>query len=96
MKFVITEEEKKSILKLYEQSTGSTQTPNIYLDCFISQGLPKDKIPQSCSNPNLQQPGLCASEMLKSELYKNPQLQDKIDAALDCFMDKIRKEPKTF
>jgi hypothetical protein len=66
------------------QSTGP------YDECFISQGIPKEKIPQFCKSWETM--GKCASEMMKGEFYKTTEFMDKVDAALDCMFKKIREE----
>jgi len=59
---------------------------NPFLKCFTDQGIPENMVPASCKTPDFSvieniRPGLCSSEMLKSELFKKPEWQDKIDLA---------------
>jgi hypothetical protein len=106
-KFIITEEERKHIRGLYEQSqttsnTSNTQNANTtqsseltnntvetFDECFTSEGIPKEKIPQSCKSRETY--GTCVSEMLRSELYKKEEWIIKVDAALDCMYEKLIK-----
>jgi hypothetical protein len=98
-KFIITEEEKNRIIGMHktatskhylmEQVTGDTQT-NVgpYDECFTSQGIPQEKIPQSCKSKETYGP--CASEMMKGEFYKTTDMMDKVDLALNCMSEKLR------
>ena len=63
-----------------------TSQNNPFLKCFTDQGIPENMVPESCKNPDFSayenvRPGLCSSEMIMSELFKNPEYQDKIDIA---------------
>jgi hypothetical protein len=66
------------------QATPSQNNP--FLKCFTDQGIPENMVPESCKTPDFSvieniRPGLCSSEMMKSELFKKPEWQDKIDLA---------------
>ena len=88
MKKVIrmTEADLTKLVKSVIQEQATNQN-NPFLKFFTDQGIPEDMVPESCKNPNVSnienlRPGLCASEMLKSEFYKKPEWQNKINLAI--------------
>jgi hypothetical protein len=88
MKKVIrmTESDLTRLVKRVIQEQATNQN-NQFLKFFTDQGIPEDMVPESCKNPNVSnveniRPGLCASEMMKSELYKKPEWQNKIKLAI--------------
>lgn len=77
-----------------------TSQNNPFLKCFTDQGIPENMVPESCKTPDFSvyenvRPGLCSSEMIKSELYKKPEYQDKIDIAtanhLNLMINKMKQ-----
>lgn len=57
--------------------------------CFETEGFDLEMIPESCKNVDVKNPGMCSSEMMKGEFYQTEEMMDKVDAALDCMMNKI-------
>ena len=80
---------------LNEQSTTGA-TPSIFDECFTTQGIPLDKLPQSCKDMINNKDevnsfyGRCSSELMKGEFYKTTDMMDKVDAALNCVSKKLR------
>ena len=80
---------------LNEQSTTGA-TPSIFDECFTTQGIPLDKLPQSCKDMINNKDevnsfyGRCSSELMKGEFYKTNDMMDKVDAALNCVSKKLR------
>jgi len=82
-------------------TTGTTTSQNNpFLKCFTDQGIPENMVPESCKTPDFSvienvRPGLCSSEMMKSELFKKPEYQDKIDIAtanhLNLMINKMKQ-----
>ena len=80
-----------------EQLTGTTGTDtSIFDECFTTQGIPLDKLPQSCKDMINNKDevnsfyGRCSSELMKGEFYKTTDMMDKVDAALNCVSKKLR------
>ena len=80
---------------LNEQSTTGA-TPSIFDECFTTQGIPLDKLPQSCKDMINNKDevnsfyGRCSSELMKGEFYKTTDMMDKVDVALNCVSKKLR------
>jgi len=73
-----------------EQPTGTTgTTTSIFDECFTTQNIPLDKLPDSCKDLKNNY-GLCSSELMKGEFYKTEDMMNKVDAALDCVSKKLR------
>ena len=90
----LTESDLARIVKqvIKEQSTTGT-TPSIFDECFTTQKIPLDKLPQSCKdmiNNKYLMYGRCSSELMKGEFYKTTDMMDKVDAALNCVGKKLR------
>jgi len=95
--------DSKPLVKEQAQApaTGTTTSQNNpFLKCFTDQGIPENMVPASCKTPDFSayenvRPGLCSSEMLNSELFKNPEYQDKIDIAtanhLNLMINKMKQ-----
>ena len=80
-----------------EQLTGTTGTDtSIFDECFTTQGIPLDKLPQSCKDMINNKDevnsfyGRCSSELMKGEFSKTTDMLDKVDAALNCVSKKLR------
>jgi hypothetical protein len=93
----LTESDLVRIVKrvIKEQSTTGT-TPSIFDECFTTQKIPLDKLPQSCKDMINNKDkvnsfyGRCSSELMKGEFYKTTDMMDKVDAALNCVGKKLR------
>jgi|688.fasta_scaffold408143_3 hypothetical protein len=70
-----------------EQLTGATTS--IFDECFTTQNIPLDKLPNSCKDLKNNY-GPCSSELMKGEFYKTEDMMNKVDAALDCVSKKLR------
>lgn len=86
----------KRVIK--EQSTPPLKGlhPRLLNNCFVSQGIPLDKLPQSCKdminnkdevNPFYVQ---CNRELHRVELFKTTDMKDKVDSSLNCVMGLVR------
>ena len=86
----------KRVIK--EQSTPPLKGlyPSHLNNCFVRQGIPLDKIPQSCKdminnkdevNPFYVQ---CNRELHRGEFYKTTDMMAKVDASLNCVMGLVR------
>lgn len=92
----LTESDLIRIVKrvINEQSTTDT-TPSIFDECFTTQNIPLDKLPQSCKDMINNKDkvnsfyGRCSSEIMKGEFYKTTDMMDKVDAALNCVSKKL-------
>jgi molybdopterin/thiamine biosynthesis adenylyltransferase len=73
---------ESDLTRLVKRVIKEQQQKGPYDDCFIKQGIPAEKIPQSCKKWETYGP--CVSEMFKSEYYKNSEWMDRVDKALDC------------
>jgi len=93
----LTESDLVRIVKrvIKEQSTTGA-TPSIFDECFTTQKIPLDKLPQSCKDMINNKDkvnsfyGRCSSELMKGEFYKTTDMMDKVDAALNCVGKKLR------
>ena len=83
-------EQNEQFLDTQAKNLETSGTTSPFEQCFTEQGIPQNKIPQSCKSN--QTAGPCISEMLKSEFYKTPEWMDRVDKALDCFMIKVRQK----
>ena len=77
---------------LSEQLTETTgTTTSIFDECFTTQNIPLDKLPNSCKDLKNNY-GPCSSELMKGEFYKTEDMMNKVDAALNCVSEKLRSE----
>ena len=86
---------ESDLIRLVKRVINEQSTPSIFDECFTTQGIPLDKLPQSCKDminnkDKLLFYGRCSSELMKGEFYKTTDMMDKVDAALNCVGKKLR------
>ena len=87
---------ESDLIRLVKRVINEQSTPSIFDECFTTQGIPLDKLPQSCKDMINNKDevnsfyGRCSSELMKGEFYKTTDMMDKVDASLNCVSKKLR------